>query len=63
MDILNKDKTDFSSEILVQLAIILEAVYAAEIIAYKVSNTLDHNGYVGISSNARSNALIMQGRR
>ena len=30
MDILNK--TDFSAEILVQLAIILEAVYAAEIL-------------------------------
>ena len=47
MDIINKNKTDFSAEILVQLAIMLEAVYAAEIIAYKVSNTLDHNGYVG----------------
>ena len=47
MNILNKDKTDFSAEVLVQLAIMLECVYAAELIAYKVSGTLDRNGYVG----------------
>ena len=29
MNILNKDKTDFSAEVLVQLAIMLECVYAA----------------------------------
>ena len=39
MNILNKDKTDFSAEVLVQLAIMLECVYAAELIAYKVSGT------------------------
>ena len=37
MNILNKDKTDFSAEVLVQLAIMLECVYAAELIAYKVA--------------------------
>ena len=33
MNILNKDKTDFSAEVLVQLAIMLECVFAAELIA------------------------------
>ena len=57
MNILNKDKTDFSAEILVQLAIILLAVYAAELIAYKVSGTLDRNGYVGTLFQRRKQCL------
>ena len=57
MNILNKDKTDFSAEVLVQLAIMLECVYAAELIAYKVSATLDRNGYVGTLFQRRKQCL------
>ena len=57
MNILNKDKTDFSAEVLVQLAIMLECVYAAELIAYKVSSTLDRNGYVGTLFQRRKQCL------
>ena len=57
MNILNKDKTDFSSEVLVQLAIMLECVYAAELIAYKVSATLDRHGYVGTLFQRRKQCL------
>ena len=57
MNILNKDKTDFSAEVLVQLAIMLERVYAAELIAYKVSGTLDRNGYVGTLFQRRKQCL------
>lgn len=57
MNILNKDKTDFSAEVLVQLAIMLEYVYAAELIAYKVSGTLDRNGYVGTLFQRRKQCL------
>ena len=46
MNILNENKVDFSNEIMIQLAIMLEAVYAAEIIGYKVSRTLDTSGFV-----------------
>lgn len=46
MDIVNKDGSDFSQEVIVQLAICLEAVYAAEIICYRVSDTLDRSGYI-----------------
>ena len=57
MNILNKDKTDFSAEVLVQLAIMLECVYAAELIAYTVSGTLDRNGYVGTLFQRRKQCL------
>ena len=57
MNILNKDKTDFSAEVLVQLAIMLECVYAAELIAYKVSGTLDRHGYVGTLFQRRKQCL------
>ena len=57
MNILNKDKTDFSAEVLVQLAIMLECVYAAELIACKVSGTLDRNGYVGTLFQRRKQCL------
>ena len=57
MNILNKDKTDFSAEVLVQLAIMLECVYAAELIAYKVSGPLDRNGYVGTLFQRRKQCL------
>ena len=57
MNILNKDKTDFSAEVLVQLAIMLECVYAAELIAYKVGGTLDRNGYVGTLFQRRKQCL------
>ena len=57
MNILNKDKTDFSAEVLVQLAIMLECVYASELIAYKVSGTLDRNGYVGTLFQRRKQCL------
>ena len=57
MNILNKDKTDFSAEVLVQLAIMLECVYSAELIAYKVSGTLDRNGYVGTLFQRRKQCL------
>ena len=46
MKILADNKKDFSAEVMIQLAIMLEAVYAAEIIAYKVSRTLDTSGFV-----------------
>ena len=46
MNILNENKVDFSNEIMIQLAIMLEAVYAAEIIGYKVSRTLDSSGFI-----------------
>ena len=57
MNILNKDKTDFSAEVLVQLAIMLLCVYASELIAYKVSGTLDRNGYVGTLFQRRKQCL------
>ena len=57
MNILNKDKTDFSAEVLVQLAIMLECVYAAALIAYKVSGTLDRHGYVGTLFQRRKQCL------
>ena len=57
MNILNKDKTDFSAEVLVQLAIMLECVYAAELIAYKVSDTLDRHSYVGTLFQRRKQCL------
>ena len=46
MNILNENKVDFSNEIMIQLAIMLEAVYAAEIIGYKESRTLDSSGFI-----------------
>lgn len=46
MKLLADNKKDFSAEVMIQLAIMLEAVYAAEIIAYKVSRTLDTSGFV-----------------
>lgn len=46
MELLNEQKTDFSNEVIIQLAICLEAVYAAEIICYKVADTLDRSGYI-----------------
>lgn len=46
MDIVNKDKSDFSLEVMVQLAICLEAVYAAEIICYRMADRLDHSNYI-----------------
>lgn len=44
MKLLNEDRTDFSNEIMVQLAIMLECTYAAELIAYRVSRDLDNSG-------------------
>lgn len=43
MKLLNEDNTDFSNEIMVQLAIMLECTYAAELIAYRVSRDLDNS--------------------
>ena len=57
MNILNKDKTDFSAEVLVQLAMILVCVYASGLTAYKVSGTLDRHGYVGTLFQRRKQCL------
>lgn len=46
MKILNERGDDFSMEIILQLAICLHVVYAAEIICYKIARTLDLSGYV-----------------
>lgn len=46
MNVLNKTKDDLSNEMMVQLAIVLDAVYAAEIIAYRVAMTMDNNDIV-----------------
>ena len=46
MKLLNEQGTDFSREVLIQLAICLNIVWAAEIICYKVARTLDASGYI-----------------
>lgn len=43
MNIINEKGTDFSVDILVLLGIMLECVWGAEIVAYKVSRMLEQN--------------------
>ena len=63
MKILADNKKDFSAEVMIQLAIMLEAVYAAEIIAYKVSRTLDTSGFVNTYFKSGSKNSVPEGRR
>lgn len=44
MKILNQLNTDFSEEVILQLALMMDCVMAAELVAYKVSRTLDDKG-------------------
>lgn len=57
MQFFNKDTNDFSYEVLVQLGVMLEAIWGGEMIAYKVSRTLDAYGVQGSLFQKRKQAL------
>lgn len=58
MKIFKDDKCrEFSDEVLTQLAIMSECVYAAEIIAYRMSRILDSQGVKGTVFQNRKQAL------
>lgn len=57
MKLLNDTKNDCSNEVMIQLAISLEAVWAAEIICYRLSATLDALGARGTFFQEKKQAL------